>query len=78
MRRWAGSINIWPNAVLKFNYPLGVQIVCLGFPWILINIDIFFFNLKILEKNDIMNTEQKKQFGVIRRSHFNDYYRADF
>ena len=30
----AGGINTWPNAVLTFN-----QIVCLGFLWILINVD---------------------------------------
>ena len=29
--RWADSINMWPNAVLIFNYRLGVQIDCLDF-----------------------------------------------
>ena len=35
----ADGINIWPNAVLTFNHPLDVHIVCLGFSWILINLD---------------------------------------
>ena len=29
--------NMWPNDVLAFNHPLCVQIVCLGFVWILRN-----------------------------------------
>ena len=28
-----------PNAVLQFNHRLGVQIICLGFLWILRNVD---------------------------------------
>ena len=53
---WADNINMWPNAVLSFNYHLGIQIVCLGYLWILRNVDkkCCFFNLKILKKNEIM------------------------
>ena len=29
----------WASTVLAFNHPLGVQIVCLGFLWIVINVD---------------------------------------
>ena len=51
-QRWADGITMWPNAVLTFNNHLGVHIVCLGYLWILRNVDKnVFFNLKILEKN---------------------------
>ena len=32
-QRWADGINSWPNVVLAFNH------VCLGYSWILINVD---------------------------------------
>ena len=40
-QRWADDINMWPNAVLTFNYlsASDVQIVCLGYLWILRNVD---------------------------------------
>ena len=52
-QRWADGINMWPNTVLTFNHPLGVQIICLSFLWILRNVDkkMFFFSLKKIEKN---------------------------
>ena len=50
-QRGADGINIWPSAVLTFNHPLCVQIVCLGFLWILRNIHkMIFQNLNILKK----------------------------
>ena len=30
-QRWAEGINLWPNAVLAFNHPLGESTGCLGF-----------------------------------------------
>ena len=27
-QRWANAINLWPNAVLAFNHPLGQHTVC--------------------------------------------------
>ena len=33
-QRWADGINKWPNDVGAFNRHLGIQKVCLGFPWI--------------------------------------------
>ena len=35
---WADGINLWSNAVLAVNHPLGEQTVCMGFSWIPINI----------------------------------------
>ena len=35
----AQSINMLPNAVLTFNHNLGVQIICLGYLWFLLNVD---------------------------------------
>ena len=48
VQRWADGITIWPNnAVLTINHPLGVHIVCLGYLWILSNVDEHGFqNLK--------------------------------
>ena len=44
-QRWADSIKMSPNAVIKFNHPFGVQIICLGFLWILINVDKMFLKI---------------------------------
>ena len=35
---WDWGISLY-NAVLTVNHPLGVEIVCLGFLWILRNLD---------------------------------------
>ena len=45
-QRWYDGINMWPNTVLTFNHPLGVQIICLSYLWILRNVDkkMFFLN----------------------------------
>ena len=40
-QRWADGINLWPNAVLAFNHPLGQYTQCLGYSRILINIAIY-------------------------------------
>ena len=40
-QRWADGINLWRNAVLAFNHPLGQYIQCLGFSRILINIVLY-------------------------------------
>ena len=42
-QHWANGINLWPNAVLAISHPLGQYTVCLGYSWILINVDNFFF-----------------------------------
>ena len=39
----ADGINMWPTAVLTFNHPLGVQIICLSFAWILRNVNTNIF-----------------------------------
>ena len=51
-QRWADGTNMWPNAVLTFNHPSGVQIV-----WVFLRIDInvdkkiFYNSEKTLKKN---------------------------
>ena len=40
VRIWADGINMWPDAVLTINHvSLGVQIACLGYLWVLRNVD---------------------------------------
>ena len=81
-QRWPDGINIPPNAVLTFNRPLGVQIVCLGFLWIHRNVDkkCCFFQFENIEKTKIMICEiycftQNKipKLNVITRSPFNKF-----
>ena len=69
---------MWPDAVLMFNHSLGVQLVCLGCLWILINVDKkYFFKSENFEKNEIMIsvihyfiTKFKTEIAVIPRSNF--------
>ena len=67
-QRWADGINMWINSMLTFNHPLGVQIVCLGYLWI----------LRIVDKNwnhdlrdKLLHTKPNTQIDVISWSHFN-------
>ena len=47
-------INIQRNTVLTFNHTLGVQINCLGYLWILRNVDSKFFDFENSGKIKIM------------------------
>ena len=54
-QHWADGINLWLNAVLALNHPLGEQTVCLGFSRIVINIvKICFFKSDIVLKTKIV------------------------
>ena len=44
-QRWADGIKMWPKTVLAFNHSLCVQIVCLGFLWINLDVDKWSFFL---------------------------------
>ena len=78
-QRWANGINLWPNAVLAFNHALGQYTVCLGYCWILINVDKNIWKKLKTEKNKIMIcgihyfiTKLKTKIDVILRSRFKD------
>ena len=56
-QRWADGINLWPNAELAFNHPSGQYTVCLGYSWILINVDkqtIFEYIWKFFKKETMI------------------------
>ena len=50
---------MWPDAVLTINHvSLGVQIACLGYLWVLRNVDKkYLWKAKKFEKNEIMICE---------------------
>ena len=61
-----GSINMWPDAVLTFNRPLSIQIVCLCYLWIILNVVKNAFNIdNILRKKnrDLQDTLLRYKFS---------------